>query len=65
MLTPLVNEIVWNPNIFHPAAGHVITGNLKIMSDSRICSIIYKGLKYIDFNLASISKSVGRKLLLP
>ena len=34
--------------------GHVITGNLKIFSDSRLCSIIAKGPKYgfpmqIDF----------------
>ena len=38
----------------YPAAGHVITGNLKIISDSRIRSIIAKGPKYrfpvqIDF----------------
>ena len=36
-------------------AGHIITGNLKIISDSRIRSIISKGPKYrlpslIDFN---------------
>ena len=30
----------------YPAAGHVITGTLKIISDSRICSIIAKGPKY-------------------
>ena len=30
----------------YPAAGHVITGNLKIISDSRIRSIIAKGPKY-------------------
>ena len=39
---------------FRPA-GHIITGNLKIISDSRIRSIISKGPKYrlpsqIDFN---------------
>ena len=38
----------------YPAAGHVITGNLRISSDSRIRSIIAKGPKYrfpvrIDF----------------
>ena len=38
----------------YPAAGHVITGNLKIIPDSRIRSIIAKGPKYrfpvhIDF----------------
>ena len=38
----------------YPAAGHVVTGNLKIISDSRIRSIICKGPKYrflsrIDF----------------
>ena len=30
----------------YPAAGHVITGNLRIISDSRIRSIIAKGPKY-------------------
>ena len=30
----------------YPAAGHVITGNLKIISDSRISLIIAKGPKY-------------------
>ena len=35
-------------------AGHIITGNLKIISDSRICSIVSRGPKYrfpahIDF----------------
>ena len=30
----------------YPAAGHVITGNLKIISDSRIRSIIAKSPKY-------------------
>ena len=30
----------------YPAAGHVITDNLKILSDSRIRSIIAKGPKY-------------------
>ena len=38
-----------------PAAGHVITGNLKVISDSRILKIVSKGPKYrfskhIDFN---------------
>ena len=38
----------------YPAAGHVITGNLRIISDSRIRSMIAKGPKYrfpvhIDF----------------
>ena len=41
-------------NLYEPA-GHIITGNLKIISDSRIRSIISKGPKYrlpsqIDFN---------------
>ena len=30
----------------YPAVGHVITGNLKIISDSRIRSIISNGPKY-------------------
>ena len=42
-------------NICYEPAGHIITGNLKIISDSRIRSIISKGPKYrlpsqIDFN---------------
>ena len=34
------------PNSKYPAAGHVITGNLRIISDSRIRSIIAKGPKH-------------------
>ena len=39
----------------YPTAGHIITGNLKIIPDSRIQNIISKGPKYrfpsnIDFN---------------
>ena len=39
----------------YPTAGHIITGNLKIIPDSRIRNIISKGPKYrfpsnIDFN---------------
>ena len=44
-----------NSKFCYEPAGHIITGNLKIISDSRICSIISKGPKYrlpsqIDFN---------------
>ena len=39
----------------YPSAGHIITGNLKIIPDSRIRHIVSKGPKYrfpsnIDFN---------------
>ena len=39
----------------YPAAGHIITGDLKIIPDSRIRNIIFEGPKYlipsnIDFN---------------
>ena len=39
----------------YPSAGHVVTGNLKIIPDSRIRNIVSKGPKYrfpsyIDFN---------------
>ena len=39
----------------YPSAGHVITGNLKIILDSRIRNIVSKGPQYrfpsqIDFN---------------
>ena len=53
------NPVSWDckdSKYVYPAAGHVITGNLRIISDSRIRSIIHvaKGPKYrcpvhIDF----------------
>ena len=45
----------------YPAADHVITGNLKIISDSRIRSIIAKGPKY-RFPLQIDFQSVAKKL---
>ena len=50
-----IHEIVKIQNFCYELAGHIITGNLKIISDSRIRSIISKGPKYrlpsqIDFN---------------
>ena len=33
----------------YPAAGHIMTGNLKIISDSRIRYIVSKGPSRIDF----------------
>ena len=51
-------------------AGHVITGNLNVIPDARVCNIISKGPKYrfpsnIDFPLILISLNVAeRKLLL-
>ena len=49
-----IHEIEKNSKFCYEPAGH-ITGNLKIISDSRIRSIISKGPKYrlpslIDFN---------------
>ena len=38
---------------------HIMTGNLKIISDSRIRYIVSKGPK--GFLLVSISKNVGKK----
>ena len=35
-----------NSKFIYPDAGHVITGNLKVISDSRIRNIISKGPKY-------------------
>ena len=45
----------------YPAAGHVITSNLRIISDSRIRSIIAKVPKY-RFLCILIFKSVAKKL---
>ena len=50
-----IHEIVKNSKFRYEPAGHIITGNLKIISDSRIRSIISKGPKYrlpsqIDIN---------------
>ena len=44
--TPYSSACKLNSKYVHPAAGHVIKGNLKIISDSRIRSIIAKGPKY-------------------
>ena len=55
----------------YPSAGHVITGNLKIIPDSRIHNIVSKGPKYrfpsqIDFNrcreeIASVLNDFGNR----
>ena len=50
-----IHEIVKNSKFCYAPADHIITGNLKIISDSRIRSIISKGPKHrlpsqIDFN---------------
>ena len=49
ILIKLVSDLdieTCTPKYVYPAAGHVITGNLKIISDSRIRSIIAKSPKY-------------------
>ena len=53
-LVSLTRETARTLNTFFSAAGHVITGNLKVISDSRIRSVIAKGPVYrfpmqIDF----------------
>ena len=58
------HEIVKNSKFCYEPAGHIITGNLKIISDSRIRSIISKGPKYrlssqIDFNKCREEKVVA------
>ena len=47
----------------YPAAGHVITGNLRIISDSRIRSIIAKGPKYRFPVIVGVSESMLRVML--
>ena len=57
--------------IIYPSAGHVITGNLKVIPDSRIRNIVSKGPKYrfpshIDFNrcreeIASALNDFGKR----
>ena len=42
----------------HPAAGHVITGNLKIISDSRI-QLDILALKDLDIDSLSILTSIN------
>ena len=39
-------EIVRTPMYCYQPAGHIATGDLKIITDSRMCSIICKGPKY-------------------
>ena len=36
-----------NPKYVYQPAGHIVTGNLKIISDSRIRKIVSKGPKYL------------------
>ena len=45
-------------------AGHLVSGDLKIITDSRIRSTICKGSKY-SFSLPIYFKHVVRKLLAP
>ena len=45
MLILLSLEIIKIQNIYQPA-GHIVTGNLKIISDARIRKIVSKGPKY-------------------
>ena len=45
MLILLSLEIVKIQNVYQPA-GHIVTGNLKIISDSRIRKNVSKGPKY-------------------
>ena len=40
------HEIVKISKFMYPAAGHIMTGNLNIISDSRIRYIVSKGPKY-------------------
>ena len=51
----LIHESVKNYKFIHWSAGHVVTGNLKIIPDSRIRNIVFNDPKYrllsnIDFN---------------
>ena len=55
-----IHEIVKKSKFCYEPAGHIITGNLKIISDSRISSIILKGPKYrlpsqIGFNKCRVA----------
>ena len=49
------NKLASSLDIFYQPAGHIVTGNLKSKTDSRIRPVISKGPKYrfpahIDFN---------------
>ena len=52
-----------NSNHLYPSAGHVITGNLNVISDARVRNIILKVLN-IDFPLILIYLNVIERLLL-
>ena len=45
----------------YPAAGHIMTGHLKIISDSRIRYIVSKGPKYKYPSRIDLKKNVGKK----
>ena len=62
-LVPLTPETAMTLNYVYPAAGHVITDNLKIISDSRIRSIIARVLNIAlkDYKL-NIFKIIDRRI---
>ena len=52
MLILLINERCKYSKFIYPSAGHVITGNLKIIPNSRIRNIVSKGPKYKEWKLS-------------
>ena len=69
MLKLLSLEVVKIQNVYQPA-GHIVTGNLKISSDSRIRNIVSKGPKYrfssyINFDIASALNDFGNRWCKP
>ena len=46
----------------YPAAGHIMTGNLKIISDSRIRYIVSKGPKYRFINFKKCREEIASAL---
>ena len=53
-----------NSNYLYPSAGHVITGNVKVIPDARVRNIISKGPKYICSLILISLNVVERSLLL-
>ena len=60
MQTLLSHEICKDSKFIYPAAGHIMTGNLKIISDSRIRYIVSKGPKCRE-EIASALNDFGNR----
>ena len=66
MLILLIHERVKIPNLFtRYTAGHVVTGNMKIIPDSRILNIVSKGRRNIKTKHPGVREMAYNTLVRP